>query len=506
MYNIQEIRSSVKNTVKKHILKYKNIPSSKEWDKLNYTPSRHTIKKYTNLTYKQLLIDLGFYTESPHKVKLQTKSEIINSCKKFYSDYGYTPSIDTFKYTKFLPSISNIYKNFNSLDDLLNECNIPLKVKGISKKYALNLLDSFIKEYNRVPNKSDLYGPARNKNYPEYRIYAKLFGGIKNAVLELDYSNNKCNKLLNIQSLDEVENDIISIIKDHQLKYNYIPGSKEWDNNFYKPSRKTIEKLFKLPFNKVLASLGFNNKNKSPTHISDNDLIDLLTSFYLQSGKTPTFEDLKNLDGFPHPMIYIRRFGSYENAITVAKLKSNIFLDKNFLISEVKRYINTEGHIPSTNTFRYNKNYPGIKAYTRVFGSFNKCLIQMGITPVCCETKNAYSKKCISIDGDLCNSVEESMVDNALFYSNWAHEREVLYPYHEKYNQNAMKRCDFRVISKNGNLVYIEYAGLINNEEYRKNIKTKIQLCKDNCLNIIVIYPYQLGQLDTILIKKLHEL
>ena len=506
MIYIEEIKSNVKEIVQCHINTYGSIPISKTWDTFHYTPTRYTIKKYTSMTYTQLLISLGFEVQSQSKNPQQTESEIILSFNRFYNEFGYAPTVSNIKEIEYLPSISNLYNCFNSIEDAINAANIPRNVKGFHKESALKSLDEFIQEFGRIPNKKDLEGPTRNKKYPEYRNYAKLFGGIKNAVLELDYNNYYLNELLDIKDLNKIKSDIISIVEEHYSKYNTIPGSKEWDDREYKPPRKTIEKLFNTPFNKLLEELNFKPKNKHPINFSRQQLIQLLIHKFLELGRTPTFEDMKNIEGAPHPRSYVRAFGSYEKAVDAANLDSNKHFSKEFIISEVKRYINTEGLIPSTNTFRYNPNYPGIKAYTRVFGSFNNCLIEMGITPRCFEVENCYSKKCISLKGNICNSKEECIVDDFLYSNGINFEREIHYPYHEKYNPNNLKRCDFLYKLYDGTPVYIEYAGLISKKTYKTKLEQKISLCEELNLMLIVIYPHQLSQLYTIILSKLKQL
>ena len=189
MIYIEEIKSNVKEIVQCHINTYGSIPTSKTWDTFHYTPTRYTIKKYTSMTYTQLLISLGFEVQSQSKNPQQTESEIILSFNRFYNEFGYAPTVSNIKEIEYLPSISNLYNCFNSIEDAINAANIPRNVKGFHKESALKSLDEFIQEFGRIPNKKDLEGPTRNKKYPEYRNYAKLFGGIKNAVLELDYNN-----------------------------------------------------------------------------------------------------------------------------------------------------------------------------------------------------------------------------------------------------------------------------------------------------------------------------
>lgn len=98
------------------------------------------------------------------------------------------------------------------------------------------------------------------------------------------------------------------------------------------------------------------------------------------------------------------------------------------------------------------------------------------------------------------------MVDNYLYERQIPHDKEIYYPLSKKYNCNKKKRCDFSIKTSTGVLVYIEYAGLINKEVYAQKLKEKIELCKELSINLIVIYPWQLGRLDKIILETLVDI
>lgn len=500
-----KIKNSVRSKVNEFITFRGKPPTSREWDLLKLNPSRGTIRKYINMSFNGLLNDLGFKLLTPIKSPLN-KNEIINAFNRFYRESNRVPSTEDLKSSRldYMPSLSNLYKYFNSLNTALIASNLPTLERGYSESYLLQNLDRTIKTKGRLPSKKELIGPIRDHSIPEYRSFSKL-GGIRKSLLKLNYPNAEINRLLNIQNISLIKEGIVTTIKNHINVYNSIPGSKEWDSYGYLPSRKHIEKLFKMSFNSLIKELNFTPKHKTPLSFTKNELIFILKDFYNINCKVPTFNDLRNLDTFPHPKIYIQAFGSFENALKAACLPSNKYLDKDFLISEIYRYIETYGMIPSTNSFRYNNDFPSLKAYTRIWGSFNNALLELGMTPVCFEIKSAFSKKCLSIDNHICNSTEECIVDNYLYSKNIVHEREVLYPYHPLYNVNHMKRCDFFIKTANGIPIYIEYAGLVTNKAYAEKLNQKQQLALILNLNLIIIYPHQLGQLDKFLLDKIPQ-
>ncbi|MGL4741371.1 MAG: homing endonuclease associated repeat-containing protein [Sarcina sp.] len=243
-------------------------------------------------------------------------------------------------------------------------------------------------------------------------------------------------------------------------------------------------------------------KHKTPGKYTDDELLLMLKIYADEIEKTPTFEEFKANDKLPHPKVFIDHFGSYDKAIKKVGLLSNKIYTKEFLISEINRFIEEFGVVPAANVFRAMKGYPTTKAYRRIFGSFTECIVSIGLTPVCCQVKNAFSKRVVSIDKHICNSAEEAFVDDYLYLNNILHKREKEYPYHIKYNKNSQKRYDFliEVVNKK---VYIEYAGLINKEIYFNKMQEKIKLCAELNLNLIVIYPWNLGQLDKLIKENL---
>lgn len=503
---INEIMDLISIEIEEFINANGRLPTTREWDQKRFKPSRATLRKNIGMSLNQIYAYLGFVEGLNVRTEF-SKKEVMDAFIRFYNEYNRSPSVEDLRVSgvSYMPSITMIYKYFKGINEALKEAGLPGLQKGFSDEYLLNKLDCFIKEHNRIPNKKDCYGINRNTDLPEYRSYSR-FGGIKGAVLKLNYPKMEINKLLGIVELDDFKEKIRLNINKHISIYGKSPGSKEWDECKYKPSRKVIEKKFNMTFNEILISLDYKPTSKSPVQYNDEELLELLKLQGKIKGSTPTFEELKQLEGIPHPKIYIEHFGSYDNAIKLAGLKSNKTYEKEFLILEIKRFIKTYGFVPSTNVFKATEGYPSTKAYKRYWGSFSNCIIELGLEPICCQVKNAFSKRVISNDKHICFSQEECMIDNYLYERQVEHDKEVYYPLSKKYNYNRKKRCDFLIKTATGILVYVEYAGLINKEEYSRKIKEKIELCKELSINLIVIYPWQLGQLDKIILKTLDKI
>lgn len=91
-------------------------------------------------------------------------------------------------------------------------------------------------------------------------------------------------------------------------------------------------------------------------------------------------------------------------------------------------------------------------------------------------------RNCKAIDGHLCNSVSELLIDNWLTKHHIGHAKEVPYPV-GKYKTDWM-------LNQN---TYIEYFGLAkDSKRYDADIKVKQSLCKKYKINLIEIYAKDL--------------
>ena len=210
-------------------------------------------------------------------------------------------------------------------------------------------------------------------------------------------------------------------------------------------------------------------------------------------GKVPTYHEMKNVSKthhLPHPKTIQCRLGSWEAAIRAANMQSNKSYEKDFLVKEIERYIEEYNHIPSTNEFRYSDKFPGIKAYKRIFGSFNNALVELGYTPICVAKKNKYSSNTVAKDGHICDSSEESMVDDFLFENKIDHSIQPLYPRHDILNPKGYIRADFYLIKES---VFVEYAGLINRSFYAAKLEKKQEIATLVGINLLIIYPSDLS-------------
>src|SRR3989344_3066235 len=124
-----------------------------------------------------------------------------------------------------------------------------------------------------------------------------------------------------------------------------------------------------------------------------------------------------------------------------------------------------------------------VKPCIKVFGSWNDAVLAAGLTPNRSHDNRMYKRaNAKALDGHLCDSVSELLIDNWLYKNNISHERDVRYP-------TTYHKADWK-ISANDKKIFIEYFGLANDSpRYDRSIKEKEILCRKYNISLIGIYP-----------------
>jgi len=135
----------------------------------------------------------------------------------------------------------------------------------------------------------------------------------------------------------------------------------------------------------------------------------------------------------------------------------------------------------------------GINTINTVFISYDEFVFMCGMQPNSTTGQKRYAK-----DGHLCDSIEESIIDDFLFNNNIEHEvHKKYYEFIQGFNKRYM--CDFYL--KDGTVV--EYFGFINHKIYVDKIRKKVETLKEYNIPYIDIYPKDLSKLDIVFGKYL---
>jgi hypothetical protein len=186
--------------------------------------------------------------------------------------------------------------------------------------------------------------------------------------------------------------------------------------------------------------------------------------------------------------------------------------DKEELNSLVPAFVQACGFIPSANAtpfnyafcsrlsqtkkqdvFRTYARMGGIEHVKRKFASWFHALAETGALPGG-MLPTARGVRCLAQDGHACHSLDEQRIDNWLSRNAVPHQREPYYPEDPLLNPAGNRRADWKIGKS-----FIEYFGLVGEENYDKKISEKILLAQHHGIDLIAIYPADLEHLDSLL-------
>ncbi|WP_316571446.1 hypothetical protein [Neobacillus sp. YIM B06451] len=171
------------------------------------------------------------------------------------------------------------------------------------------------------------------------------------------------------------------------------------------------------------------------------------------------------------------------------------------LIDLIKKMAYETGVIPSSNPLTYLAQVPRkfllyglVLLWQMPFGEDRKRIAPDGWLGLLAEANildktngKIFGRYVTAKDGHPCRSLAEKYIDDWLFSHGIKHDIEPAYPYDRELNPNGM-RADFKVGD-----TYVEYFGLISNEDYRKKTEIKIDLAQKYHIPLIEIYPEHLN-------------
>jgi hypothetical protein len=122
----------------------------------------------------------------------------------------------------------------------------------------------------------------------------------------------------------------------------------------------------------------------------------------------------------------------------------------------------------------------------KIFGSWNNAVLAADFVPNRSHDDRMYKRSIAkALDGHLCDSASEAVVDNFLTKHKIAHKRNIRYPL-------GNYKADWGIEQKN-KIVFIEYFGLANDSpRYDRSIKKKQNICRKYRIKLIEIYPKDL--------------
>ncbi|MDP1629092.1 MAG: hypothetical protein Q8L57_00575, partial [bacterium] len=122
----------------------------------------------------------------------------------------------------------------------------------------------------------------------------------------------------------------------------------------------------------------------------------------------------------------------------------------------------------------------------RSFGSWNNAIIAAGLQPNRSHSQRMYKRTTAkAVDGHICDSISELLIDNWLTKNKIKHERNAPYP-------NTNHRSDW-VVNLQGKTIFVEYFGLAKDSpRYDRSIRKKKSLCQKYKIKLLEVYPWDL--------------
>ncbi|MFH0875836.1 MAG: hypothetical protein V1859_07905 [archaeon] len=122
-------------------------------------------------------------------------------------------------------------------------------------------------------------------------------------------------------------------------------------------------------------------------------LIFFLKKLSKELKRTPTIKDMNKSDGYPSATTYMKRFGTWNDALTTANLTVNVKIkhEKEELLENLKQLGKELGKTPKATDIKdWMASY---STYRKYFGTWKKALAEAGLVKKTSSLKEFIKKK-----------------------------------------------------------------------------------------------------------------
>jgi hypothetical protein len=357
-------------------------------------------------------------------------------------------------------------------------------------KYTREQLIQILQDYNK-----NIGFPVPSKFKPKYglpssNVFYTNFGSFPNALKEAGIEITEDNKVFRQKfSNEEILKIFKRLVEENILKTGKLLLMEDFrkDNEI---SGSTINRHFGT-LEKAYELIGINQLKYN------NDLLEKdMLSKYIQLAtilkKTPSGRDLdkfcKDNKEYYSSKSYNFHFGGMNKLQQLANLKPTRLgwdMTEEEMIGRLNKLSEELGITPSYEDVDICPYVPCGTTYIKLFGSFIEAIIKAGMIP------RSKKEPLITPKGNKALSGYEYKFILMLEQYNIEFKKEEFYKTYIKDLKNNY-RFDFTLEFDN-ELFFIEIFGITGNEKYDNKVKEKIQLCKDNKINLIEFYPNDIG-------------
>ncbi len=181
-----------------------------------------------------------------------------------------------------------------------------------------------------------------------------------------------------MEKLKYDENSLIEYLKISYVENKKVPTAKDFNKNPKYPCSRTYIKKFGS-WNNALKKANLSiNKIKSYDEHTELELLEYIKTFNKEEKRAPTQRDFIGNQKYPSFEVYQKRFGSWNNAIKKAGLNINHEYTDEQLIVCIKSSGFETGKIPTVKDFSGNPKYPNFTTFIRRFGTWTNTLKHAG--------------------------------------------------------------------------------------------------------------------------------
>lgn len=403
------------------------------------------------------------------------------------------------------------YKRFGSYKNAIikagfNLMDFNIRHDSLSKEELIGYLIKFNKEIG-YPT---LRAMEKHKEYPCSNAYYNKFGSLKDALKIAGIYDEKRDCYF---GRDKVEFEDVKIglkkLIDDNIEKNRIITNDDIDSCDYLPHSSTVTCRLKINMDDAYSLCGY-NRIELYNQFMEKDMIEKYLKLKDIIGKTPNSREIDRYSkkGFGYgSKTYCEHFGTIYNLQEMLGLE----MDKNMtsrrksrqdLKNDLIKLYEQLKRIPTVHDVVANDWCSSLTKYSNEFGTFQEALISVGLKP---KYRVFYTnKKKLRV-----RSYFEWVFANMLEEYNIEYESETFYKdIIDNFKTNH--RFDFK-IEFNSTIYLVEVFGLMGyNQVYRDKTKWKIDICKENNIKLIEIYPSDisnnLDEVYNVLINKINSI
>jgi len=170
---------------------------------------------------------------------------------------------------------------------------------------------------------------------------------------------------------------LIEKLQDLHHRLGTVPTQADLADDDETPSLSPYQNIFGS-WNDALRAAGLEPTQQH--RISDDELIDELTTLAAELGRPPRYQEISDRDDTFSTTAYERAFGSFTDALRAAGLPVNFRarVDRDYLIDQLRELADELGRTPQYDDLEEYPTYPSTWPYLCEFDSWNEALREAG--------------------------------------------------------------------------------------------------------------------------------